>query len=265
MKFPDVEIIDHKGLSVGIDVISAIKKGWPKNSVKNASIIFRWGQKTLFPDDKNIVIFDCGYFSREYSEKRNRHFRLSINETHPTKLPPAPGDRWQKHGIQLEDLFDPNGHVLLIGRGGKTRKAQGIKGENWEQDAFKKIMKILPESKVIYRPKKNTADRIKGAKLASPQSTIRDLCQGCSLIYTQRSNVGNEGLVYGIPVVTEGGPAADICSNRITPGMEPLSHDMRLEFLHRLAYWQWSYEEIERGDIWPWLLDQIKLRSKFPC
>lgn len=260
--FPHVRIIEHRGKSVGGDVIDLIRNHcpWPRSS--DSPIELRWGQQTGFPSDKDIVIFDCGYFSREYKDGQNRHFRISINELHPTNLPPAPGDRFEKLNLELEDLFDPDGHVLLVGRGGKTRRAQSGKHNDWEQLAYKKIMKALPEAKVIYRPKKNTIDKIKGAKLAPASMSIRELCKGCSLIYTQRSNVGNEGLLYGIPVVTEGGPAGDVCQNTITPGMEPLPHDVRLDFLQRLAYWQWSFDEMRNGEIWPWLLEQIEARSK---
>lgn len=260
LKLPTINLIDFPGNSIGKDVTEIIRQSYSGGFSNNSKIIFRWGQNTSLNQDSDIVIFDCGYFLREYSDKQNRHFRLSINEYHPKNLPPADGDRWDKLGIQLEDLYNPSGHIILVGRGRKTRRQQGGLAPTWEKEAYKKLRTVYPDRKIIYRPKK-MEEKIRGCK-TDYQTPIRDLCKGAALIYTQRSNIGNEGIVYGIPVITEDGPASDICANNLFHEIYPLPFETRLDFLQRLAYWQWSLYEMKCGEPWPWIIQQVKIRTR---
>lgn len=257
MNYPKIKL-EHSGFTrIGRNFTQMLKKSYPGGFSDDSDIVLRWGQNTTLDPNKKTVIFDCGYFHRNHSDGENRHFRLSINEYHPTNLPPEKGDRWDRLRIRTEDFYDPSGHVLLIGRGGKTKKQQGKESADWEQRTVKKIQSLLPSKKIIYRPKKNPSDTLEGT-ITDGESGIKKLCMGCSLIYTQWSNVGNEGILYGVPVVTEGGPASDVCPSRIEDSNGPLSNETRMDFLHRLAYWQWSIKEIKEGAMWPWLMRQIE-------
>ncbi len=261
LNYPDAHIAPYKGVTVGGDVTKILRDTYPGNIDPEADLVIRWGQNTDIPRDKDIVIFDCGYFHRENSDRLNRHFRFSINEYHPKNLPEAPPDRWLKLGIELENLYNPEGHIILVGRGRKTRIQQGSSRPVWEQQAYEKIRSVFPKRKIIYRPKKMPHERIRGTKTDCDKS-IRDLCKGASLIYTQRSNIGNEGILYGIPVISEDGPATDVCWRKIDDPLLPLPMDLSLRFLEKLAYWQWSLNEMMAGEIWPWLLSQVQQRSK---
>lgn len=258
MKYPKVRLEFDRGMSRACRSMLNLLQCYPGGFSPTSDIILRWGQNTTLQPGRTTVIFDCGYFKRNLSDGDDRHFRLSINEYHPTRLPPAPSDRWDSLGLELEDLWNREGHILLIGRGGKTRKKQGARNGGWEQQALSRIRRVYPERRVVYRPKKSD-EKINGASTDS-KSTIRRLCHGASLIYTQWSNVGNEGMLYGIPVVSEGGPMSDVCPSKVREGQEPLPREKRYDYLCRLAYWQWSIREIREGLIWPWLMRQIEDR-----
>lgn len=244
------------------DVIRALKKSWPGEVSESSDLILRWGQNTPLTPGKTLVIFDMGYFGRNAKDPNDRHFRLSINEYHPTRLPSAPADRWELLGLDLKDYFDPDGHILLIGTGKKARiKNTGSAKPIWSTKALKKLQDTYPGKTIVYRPKINTPGESFPGIVTDYDSSIEDLCRGCSLVYTEHSNVGNEALRYGLPVVTEGGPASDICPSELPEDPRPLPERTREDFLHRLAYWQWSINEIRRGDMWPWLFEQIEARG----
>lgn len=247
--------------NAGYKFLSSVAKLFPGEITRSANIRIRWGQNTNIVPGETVVIFDCGYFNREKNFGHDRQFRLSINEYHPTRLPEAPGDRWGRLRISAQNLHDPHGHILLVGRGRKTRIRFGCCSPDWEMEAIQKLKAHYPGRKIIYRPKKNPRERIDGAE-TNGTSSIPELLKGCSLVYTQASNVGNEAVMYGIPVVTEGGPASDYCPTNIIPNIKPLREAERIDFLHRLAYWQWSINDIKSGAFWPWLFAEIERRAE---
>lgn len=254
LKLPPVRLDLCRCAKVGREVVEAIQKYYPGGFSDESKVVFRWGQDTRLPKSENTVIFDCGYFRRERGLRGGMHFRVSINEYHPTKLPAAKAARWNKLNLELKNYYDPNGHALLAGRGRKTRIKSGTSKPDWEIEAIKKIKAAYPGKKIIYRPKKMPRESLPGTTSDS-FSSIEDLCRGCALVYAHSSNVANEAILYGVPAFAEGGPAADVCTG------QPMTEAERLDFLHRLAWWQWSVDEVRRGDIWPWLFKQIKARS----
>jgi hypothetical protein len=56
-------------------------------------------------------------------------------------------------------------------------------------------------------------------------------------------------------VVCEDGAAASIYPSMLARFREQPSATTRLEFLHRLAWWQWSHSESDT--FWPWMLEQL--------
>lgn len=256
-------IVNGSTQGTAAKIISAIEKSWPGEIGEDERLVLRWGQNTKLNPKKDTVIFDMGYFGRDSKDPLKRHFRLSINEYHPTNLPPAQGDRWDKLGLEMKDYFDDAGHILLIGTGRKARiKNTGSAAPIWSTAALKRLKEKYPNKKIIYRPKKNTPGESFEGIVTDYNTSIEDLCKGCSLIYTEHSNVGNEGILYGIPVVTEGGPASDVCPSILPDNPIPLEKDIRLDYLHRIAYWNWSLGEIKKGKLWPWLLNEIERRRK---
>lgn len=257
MKYPKVRFERGRCARVGRMVADAIQQSYPGGFSDSSDIVFRWGQDTDLPAGRVTVIFDCGYFRRERKLGDDMHFRVSINEYHPTGLPAADSTRWDALGLSLEDLYKPDGHILLVGRGKKARRKAGTIKPVWETQALEALRTAYPGREIIYRPKKMPWESLKGAT-TNATSRIRDLCKGCALVYTHSSNVANEAILYGVPAVAVGGPAADVCASELPGGR--LSRGQRADYLHRLAYWQWSVREIRQGVMWPWLLKQIESR-----
>ena len=65
-------------------------------------------------------------------------------------------------------------------------------------------------------------------------------------------NVGADCILHGVPVFADAGPGAVYYRaplERIDDA-QPLSAYRRIGALADLAYWQWTLEEFERGDLW---------------
>ncbi|MCK5446242.1 MAG: hypothetical protein KAI73_11515, partial [Rhodospirillaceae bacterium] len=64
MKYPPVHFDGNFCSPTGRRFLDMIRQSYPGPVRPDASIVLRWGQRTGFPIDKTIVIFDLGYFRR---------------------------------------------------------------------------------------------------------------------------------------------------------------------------------------------------------
>jgi hypothetical protein len=67
------------------------------------------------------------------------------------------------------------------------------------------------------------------------------------LVVCRHSNVAVDACRVGAPVVTQDGAAASIYPRRLSKYQEQPSQEVRQEFLERLAWWQWSVDEVRSG------------------
>lgn len=160
------------------------------------------------------VMWDLGYLHRD------RYYRVAIGRWHPTpeqieNTPPDPF-RWDHLGIKLREDANPGGHVLVIGMGVKSVRFTGDAG--WER----RTLARYPGATL--RPKKgNTA-------------TIEQALKGASLVVCRHSNVAVDACIAGVPFLCEDGAASWLLGKPYTP-------ENRLDFLRRLAWWQYRPDE----------------------
>lgn len=198
---------------------------------------------------KHTVMFDLGYFCRD------EYMRMSVTDEHPQRyldITPNDPDRWDRLGINLVNHYDPAGPIILVGMGIKTHAIPGRSG--WEQQAAEHLRKRFPDRKIIYRPKPGSKQVILdlGFEVSDASVPIQKVLRGASLVVCRHSNVAVDAVVAGIPFDAEDG-AATWLNGR------PYTIENRLDFLHRLAYWQWRQEEM--GAATKFALDII---SKIP-
>lgn len=189
----------------------------------------------------NWVAFDLGYWDRQNS------FRVSVNSEHPRPEQMLDfGPRW--HPTELRDDFDPNGHIVLVGMGRKSR----IWHQDYERTRLAEIRKAYPKRRIVYRPKPGNESALGIDCEQMTGQNITDVLRGASLVVCRHSNVAIDACIAGIPVVCDSGAAAWLYRSDLNnPRM--VSRDERLMFLQRLAWWQWTREQIMRGEFWPWL------------
>ena len=192
-----------------------------------------------------VACFDFGYFGRS-TDMAVSYMRVSIDHHHPQadigKTKPDPS-RWDKLRIVLREDANPNGHIVVVGLGPKSRDLLSL--YDWEMRALESARRRFPGKTILYRPKRD-AIRI----MWEPQdatSPIEEVLRGASLVISRHSNVACDACVAGIPVECEDGAAAWIYRDRRSPDAV-----RRLDFLRRLAWWQWQLGEM--GAAWKFLL-----------
>jgi hypothetical protein len=188
-----------------------------------------------------LIGWDMGYWSRDVA------MRVTVDAGHPRALPLMPGDRWEAAGIALREDFDPNGPVVLVGMGRKSRAQFGLVGQEWEARALDRIRGAYPGRPVIYRPKK--PESLAGCP--SAEGVIEDVLRGASLVVCRHSNVAVDACIAGVPVVCEDGAAVALYGSDLSAPVNP-DREQRRRFLQNLAWWQWQPNEAEGA--WRFLL-----------
>jgi hypothetical protein len=180
----------------------------------------------------HVLHWDLGYIDRE---KVVGHLRMSIDTDHPQQwLENTPGDssRLQPLNVALREDADPAGPILLIGLGRKSRAY--LRQPQWEQMTFQKLRQRFPGTRIIFRPKGN--DELRLACDVDPSTPIKQLLRGASLVVCRHSNVAVDAVIAGVPFEAEDGAAMWLKNRDFTP-------ENRIEFLRRLAWWQWKSTE----------------------
>lgn len=179
-----------------------------------------------------VLIWDLGYVDRQ---KVVGHARMSIDADHPQlwlDATPSDGSRWARLGIEMQEQADPAGPVLLIGLGRKSRTY--LNAPEWERKKLRKLVRRFPAREIVFRPKGRDLVSISAA--VNAVTPIDELLRGASLVVCRHSNVAVDATIAGVPFEAEDGAAMWLQGREFTPAN-------RLEFLQRLAWWQWRADE----------------------
>lgn len=204
-----------------------------------------------------LVAFDLGYWDRKVVQRK---FRVSIDGFHCPQLIMLglrPGaQRWMQSGQRIERWGNPDGCVLLIGNAPKSN-AIGAAGWSWRMS--REIRRLMPKARIIYRPKPSRpaeADIL--CNMIEHDRAIDDVLNGVSLVVCRHSNVAVDACRLGVPVVCEDGAAAAIYPHTLEERHHQPSPALRREFLHRIAWWQWTTEEVKGLDFWHWMEEKLR-------
>lgn len=174
--------------------------------------------------------WDIGYFGEGF-------YRVGVNRWHPTALQidrtRSDEGRWAQHGIGLREDADPAGPILLIGMGPKSKLFLGL--HDWEARTLKSLRLRYPDRRIRFRPKPGRPFRAMGCEI-SMELEIEDALRGASLVVCRHSNVAIDACIAGIPAECEDGAAAWLQGR-------PFEVATRIDFLQRVACWQWRPSE----------------------
>lgn len=242
-------LIGERESSKSMRVLQALQATSPipvkvtKRYTGNHELLMLWGigreghhqaRDAHVSSGRHCAMWDMGYLD----DGEDQFFRVSLDHQHPQAWldrTPRDGARWEALGLKLEELADPKGHVLVIGMGHKSHRFLGTHG--WELDAMRKARKRYPDREVRLRPKPHKQHRGK---------PIKEDLTGASLVVCRHSNVAVQAALWGVPARSEDGAAIWLQGKDYTP-------ENRLDFLRRLAHWQYKTTEFQKA--WDFLLN----------
>jgi hypothetical protein len=239
------------GLSLTIPGAVAFKEYQPCKHL----FLYGWGgdeqQAALRKHGGSYACFDLGYWSREV----NRHWRVSVDGWHcPDRMMTGAGpERLGRYGFKIHKAnYNPDGPILLVGNSMKTCK---VAGRNWSRRKAAWLRRRT-DRPIWYKtkPRRSPEPGVDADEVVS--GDIADVLPQVSMVVCRHSNVAVDAAFYGVPVVCEDGAGAAIYPKTLD-GPQP-SYEQRVQFLRDVAWWQWSTDEIKRGECWKWLRGQLE-------
>lgn len=152
--------------------------------------------------------------------------------------------RWNKHGFDIPDWKERDGYILVCG---EFRNTTPIK--NW----YKELRRVLPNENVRFRPHPFVTD-LYGWEQApgKRQDDIETALAGASVCISYDSIAGCDAVLAGVPSITYGprSMAYDVSMKTYEEWIDGPTLLDRKDWCSRLAYCQWSHQEIKDGDFW---------------
>lgn len=219
---------------------------------------------------KSTLYFDKGYTRSKGEAGHTEYSRISVNASHPAGYMMKqrwPSDRWERLGIQCKDRQPVGGHVLLAMSSAKYHEFNGL--EPPEDYAIKRMKELQKQTKkqLIYRPKPSDkrAKPIPGMALSPSNSTIQDALRGCHCVVTHGATAAMDAIIAGVPAMVLGKcislPVGEKEVANIENPFFPDKHQ-RMDWLHAVAYQQWTAGELRAGIAWAHLKAEIERQAK---
>lgn len=211
-----------------------------------------------YADCGRLIAFDAGYWNRKLSPER-RSYRVSVNGFHSpaavSAVPCAGAERLAQSAIGCgPDQPDAGDPILLVGNGPKS---VATFAGGWTAAKSRELRQTFPARKILYRPKPKRPIEPGIDHDGIANGAIEDVLKRVSLVVCRHSNVAVDACRAGVPVVCDDGAAAAIYPNSLRNWEQQPSHAVRIDFLQRLAWWQWSPIECRDGGFWPWMLGAL--------
>lgn len=190
-----------------------------------------------------VMVIDAGFVRRE------AYWQIGLNGLNWITPSQVINDRWQKLGVDIVKHRKPGGvHVLVCGQ--KPGDAQhGIDPERWAEEVITEIRRHTTRE-VVWRPHPGantslrSADRI---SYAAGNPIAHDL-ESAHCVVTYNSNSGHDALLAGVPVFCDPCAIYAECANLDLAEIESPKLPARSRYFYRLAYSQWTIDEMESGD-----------------
>jgi phosphohistidine swiveling domain-containing protein len=228
--------------------------GWQNVSAAAAELIIVWGASR--PEEKRSVttlVMDFPYWMRKTKKHmREGFYKISLNGIHPTKnLDAGMGERGRyaaTGGQQIMPWRKGGEYILIAGMGPKGSAMYGYRHGEWDAAAIETVRQCsgLP---IVYRakPSDRYPPKMNGVIIDNVENPISSHFKKAAAIVTHHGNTAVEGLQHGIPVFCHDGPASLLANKDLTRIEKPVYYEGREDFFEKLAYWQWSFDEIMRG------------------
>ena len=201
----------------------------------------------------DYLVIEAGYVG----DRINRWWSLGFNglngraERPTDRWAKVPGDRWSRleSEVELRAIRGARvGYPLLLGQVPGDANVQGLNLPGF----YNMAKRQFPD--LVFRPHPLHGYASKFLP-ACKAETLAEALDGASFVITFNSNSGVDAVLRGVPVIAmdRGSMVYRLAGNSFDGPPPPYSEESRLAWAFRIAYAQWTPDEIERGDAWDYL------------
>lgn len=225
--------------------------------IPGVEVVWMWGMgpaRPVFDAYDGLamrLVADRGYW-HEYMPAKT-YMRMSIDAQQPDlhlKRREHPLERFEALKIDAKPQTRRGQFVLLCGMGLKQAEIlQGLRYGQWERRTFE-TLRNATKRPIVLRAKPKCPP-IAGVPNA-PRGTLDELMRQAWAVVCFTGNVGADAVLANVPVVAQAGPGRVYGTNDYSQidRLRPLDPDARLAALADIAHWQWTADELRRGEFW---------------
>lgn len=200
------------------------------------------------------VVIDYGYLSRVSGKAtfQSGHWQIGIDRLGWVPQFACPRDRLDALGVEFRDRSEGQ-RIYVCGQHdgdpshGLTRN--GI--VKWAMDTINDL-RFLTKREIVWRSHPDSKIEIGNVRNSTGPMDWDD----AHCIVTINSNIGHEALIRGVPVVCEGGaPYEELANDCFSEALFMPDISTREQYFARLAYAQWTLEEMRAGSPQRWLVE----------
>lgn len=190
-------------------------------------------------EKKPCVVIDSGYLHRD------RYFMVGLNGLNGrAKFNnfSSPMDRWEKLGIELKPYQEGGDHILVCGQIPWDASVQAHDHERWISHTLEHLGRITKRP-VRFRPHPKISP--------TPMPPLEHDMERAFAVVTFSSNSAVDAAIAGLPVFAfDPGSMAWAIANRDWSYIDAPLKPPREPWAARLAYTQWTLEEMKEGEPW---------------
>lgn len=241
---------EARRLSEGLDVSGADAVAMV--GVKSRELFERVRNEGAVP-----IMLDKGYVrTRRAGARVWEYWRVSVGAHHPTGQSlmsrKMPSERWDALDLEVAPWRSRGHQIVIAGSSAKYHAFYGLPAPNDYYGAVVASLRERTDRPIIYRPKPSFKDAlpIDGTEFSTGDETITDTLWGAHALVTHGSNACFEAALLGVPSVVLGDAVAAPISSRTLDEIEQPMRGKREQWLHNLAYHQYTEEEFREGHAW---------------
>lgn len=236
------------GLSkIGYEVVRMPSKS---NPVTKKVVVWGWknyNAKVYRRRGKDVLVLELGYIGN-----RREYISVGLNglnnyATFP-EYPEDGGRRFRAHGGILKPWKYKGEYILILGQVKGDASLKGLDITSWYQRMAAEAERVhkLP---VFFRPHPESFRRRGYTEIPGLRNlggSLDEAISGAKFTISYNSNSSLDSIMQGVPSVAgdKGTMAWDLCSKSV----EDLKFLKREPVVHRIAWCQWSFEEIKSGE-----------------
>lgn len=193
-----------------------------------------------------VCILERGYLGDRFAWT-SVSFGGGLNGRGEFRGPYGDASRFERHFSHLLRAWrtDPSGYALLIGQVPGDMSIRGVDIGRWYHETHDAL--VVAGWRVLFRPHPLAGRyRQQFAGLSTVEGSLSEALAGAALCVTFNSNTGVEAVLAGVPTLAmdRGSMAWDMAGHAVGQVVTP----DRADWARRLAWRQWSLDEIRSGE-----------------
>lgn len=201
------------------------------------------------------VVVDYGYLSRVSGRAKfhQGHWQVGIDRLGWVPEFMCPADRFEGLNLSIAPARTTGERVYVCGQhvGDPSHGLDRNGIVDWALQAVNDL-RFVTDREIVWRPHPDSPMGIGNVENSTGPIDWDDVY----CVVTINSNIGHEALLNGVPVIAQGdAPYTEIANDAFSEDLFMPSARVRKKYFSRLAYAQWTLDEISRGLPQQWLIE----------